>query len=190
MLRSHLILIHYLNWKIQTQRNYTVSNKCLKIVALPARDTHGTRTSCPQGASLNPLAGRSARTSWPQVIVQRARPYIVLGTFCCLSNELDWHWWCYRVGTQSAYLQNPSQFTQTFSMMPPDPASATHCSQARPSLGRKISLALASSTYRHVTTLLLQRCPDMKTPLICACSLYFPLNIYAIPQGHAKNKSM
>lgn len=30
----------------------------------------------------------------------------------------------------------------------------------------------------------------MKTPLICACSLYFPLINYAIPPGHAKNIPM
>lgn len=85
------------------------------------------------------------------------------------------------------YLQNPSQFTQNLSMIP-FISNKLHSSKTLLLQGDQ--LLEASSTYLHVTILLWQRCPEMKTPLICACSLYFTLIIYAIPPGHTMNIPM
>lgn len=90
-------------------------------------------------------------------------------------------------GLASSLRQNPGKFTQNLSMMPPSLESATNCSQVRPSLSKKISLALG---IIHMPSSDDSAFTKMKTYSICAWSLYFPLIMYAIPPGHGKNIPM
>lgn len=93
MLRSHLILICYLSWKIQTQRNYTVSNKCLKIAALPARDTHGTHMHTNQLSTRGIVKSTGSEISYHQLASgdrrDQALTLFLAHSAACLMNSID-----------------------------------------------------------------------------------------------------